>query len=423
MTRKRKASNGDGSIRQVTKNGRTTYVVEISLGYKADGTRRRTRRSARTHAEAKELRKRLLAQQQQGLLTELRPDTVQTFGLWWAREVKPETIRESTAADYEDRLRRYVFPYLGNVRLVDLTARDAQRWIGALRTAGKSSSTINGARRVLFGMCKHAVRMGIIAYNPVQATDAVKRTNEKTQVKNPWTEEEAGTVLENVVTDDRLDCYVNLMLHLGLRPGEAMGLRWQDIDEDQGVLWVTGTLKEERRILPDGRGVVRLRRNPPKTKSSHRPIDISNQVSAVLKRQWQRQEVQKQAAGEAWHPEPNHDYIITTASGKPVSPSNMRRTYKAFLERIGVRQIRMHDMRHTVARLGLEAGLAIDSVSQALGHTRTDTTRTYYSGYVKRHTRDFVNVMSALLPPQPVEIPDTPEALERLWQTPHHPGT
>ena len=108
--------------------------------------------------------------------------TVQTHGLGWAREVKTGQIRPSTAADYEDHFRRYVFPYLGNVRMVDFSA-----------------NTINGTRRVLFGMCKRAVRTNVIPFNPVSATDPVKRPgNEARQVKHPWSKEEIIEVLERV---------------------------------------------------------------------------------------------------------------------------------------------------------------------------------------------------------------------------------
>lgn len=408
-----KARNGDGSIRRA-KDGKT-YIVEISVGYRPDGSRRRTRRTARTLEQAKKLRIELLRQQQQGLLTEQRIDTVNTYGLWWAGQVKPDLIRPTTATDYEDRLRRYVLPYLGNVRMVDLTPQHVQKWIHRLRADGKSPSTVNGARRVLFGLCKHAERQGVIARNPVAATDPVRKDPNMTQVRQPWTFEETRKVLEQAVGEPRLDCFLHLMLHLGLRPGEALGLRWQDIDEVQQTISITGTLKEARAILPDGRGIVRQHRNQPKTKHSARTIAMDDALIAALQRQRLVQIAQRAEAGDRWVTDVDADYVITNAVGRGTSISNLRKRYMAFLASIGVRYIRMHDLRHTVAKLALEADIPIEHVSQTIGHTRIDTTKQIYAGFVPRYTANFVHVMGNLLPPAPIEIPDTLEPWEIGW--------
>lgn len=410
---KPKAGNGEGSIRK----GKTgNYIVEISLGRRPDGTRRRTRRTAPTLEGAKKLRVELLGKQQRGQLTEQRLDTVSTYGLFWTREVKANTIRPTTASDYEDRLRRYVMPYLGNVRMVDLTPMHVQRWLNALLVDGKSPNTVNGARRVLFGLCKYAERQGVIPRNPVAATDPVRKDPNKTQVCPPWTLEETCKVLEHAIGNDRLDCFLHLMLHLGLRPGEALGLRWQDIDELQQTISITGTLKEARAILPNGRGIVRLQRNQPKTKESARTIGMDEALVAALERQRQVQETQRVAAGDAWIAMVDADYVITTSVGTGMSLSNLRKRYIKFLASIGVRYIRLHDQRHTVATLALEADVPIEHVSQAVGHSNIDITKQTYAPYVRRYTENFVNAMSKQLPQAPSQVPDTVEELqETCW--------
>ena len=153
--KKAKARNNEGSIfKKTLKDGTVMHIVVISLGIKANGKRRRTQRTFKTLAEAKRGRVQMLKAQQEGRLTEVRNDTVYTYGLWWTREVKPQHIRETTAADYEDRLRRYVSPLLGHVRMVDLKTEHIISWMNELKRSGKSTNTINGARRILTGMCK-----------------------------------------------------------------------------------------------------------------------------------------------------------------------------------------------------------------------------------------------------------------------------
>ena len=372
------------------------HIVEISLGMKANGKRRRTQKTFKTLSEAKQGRVQMLNAQQEGRLTEVRNETVYTYGLWWAREVKPQHIRETTAADYEDRLRRYVFPFLGSIRMVDLKTEHIVRWMNELKKSGKSTNTINGARRVLTGMCKYAARTGVIPFNQVLATDSMRRQgDEKSQVREPLNQQDMNKVLESVVSNAKLDCFLHLMMHTGMRPGEVLGLRWQDIDGASSSLSVTGTLKQARRITPSGEGVVRIERNEPKTFASRRPITISPELSQALERQKMIESVARITAGQNWI---ESGYVITTLVGTPVSLSNLRKAYSKFLSTNGHRYIRLHDIRHSVATLSLGLGIPIEQVSQVLGHTRIETTKNIYAQHVPKFTENFALVLSASLP-------------------------
>ena len=392
-----KARNNEGSVfKKILKDGTVVHIVEISLGKKANGKRRRTQKTFNTLAAAKQGRVQMLKAQQEGRLTEVRNDTVNTYGLWWAREVKPQHIRETTAADYEDRLRRYVFPFLGHIRMVDLKTEHIIGWMNELKRSGKSTNTINGARRVLTGMCKYAARTSVIPFNPVLATDSMRRqVSEKSQVREPWNQEEMNQVLWAVVANTKLDCFLHLMMHTGMRPGEVLGLRWQDIDDAGTSLSVTGTLKQARRITPSGQGVVRMERNEPKTLASRRPITISSELGLALDRQKMYKSLARITADENWV---ESGYVITTLVGTPVSLSNLRKAYIKFLSANTFRYIRLHDIRHSVATLSLGLGIPIEQVSQVLGHTRIETTKSIYAQHVPKFTENFALVLSASLP-------------------------
>lgn len=109
-------------------------------------------------------------------------------------------------------------------------------------------------------------------------------------------------------------------------------------------------------------------------------------------------------------------YVITTTKGTPFNDSNLRKRYIRFLERIGVRYIRLHDIRHTVARLALDAGVPLEHLSQVLGHTRIDTTKQIYAGFVPRYTKNFIDIYGDTLPQPPSVVPDTVEDLQRIWE-------
>lgn len=392
-----KARNNEGSIfKKTRKNGAAVYVVEISLGKKANGKRRRTQKTFKTLEAAKKGRVQMLKAQQEGRLTEVRNDTIYTYGLWWVREVKPQHIRDTTAADYEDRLRRYIFPFLGNVRMVDLKTEHIVNWMNELKRSGKSANTINGARRVLTGLCKYAARTSVIPYNPVSATDSIRRqAGERSQVRRPWNQDEMNQVLKAAVLNPALDCFLHLMMHTGMRPGEVLGLRWQDVDIANSQLVVSGTLKQARRITPSGQGIVRIERNEPKTNSSKRPITISTELVQALERQRMYESLARITSQKNWV---ESDYVITTQVGTPVSLSNLRKAYIKFLSGHGIRYIRLHDIRHSVATLSLNLGVPIEQVSQVLGHTRIETTKNIYAQHVPRFTENFAQVLSASLP-------------------------
>jgi len=402
-----KARNGDGSIRPVKdKTGKViAYEVEMSLGLKPNGKRARTRRRVKTHKEAKDLRARLAVDHMDGRLTIIHAETIATYGLAWVKNVKSLQVRETTAADYEDRLRRWIIPSLGRVRMIDLRPGQVDAWMAAMRQQGLSAATVNGARQVLNAMCKHATRTGILASNPVLATDQVKRkTSDPTQVREHWTLDEMHKVL-NACCYHELDAFLHLMVHTGMRPGEALGLRWQDVDFEGRMIHINGTQKDGRLLMPDGTGVVRRVRNDPKTQGSHRSLPMTDALQQSLIRAQGRQEI-TQMMGRRWADE---GHVVSTSVGTPYSSSNLRKKFQAFLAEIGVRYIRLHDIRHSVANASLNEGrMPIEQTSQALGHTRIETTKGIYAKNVPRYNKEFIESMSRILPAAPIPNPPEP---------------
>lgn len=390
------SSYGDGVIWKSRKpNGVVVWKVEVSLGIGEDGKIRKTRRTASTRAEAIELRRALNAKKAQGALQAECRTVFEDFALHWVREVKAFQVRATTASDYEYRVRQYLVPYFGRQALEQIRPAAIQRWSSRLRGSGLSTNTVNGARRILFGIFRHAVRQGLLTSNPVEATDALKRQqNEKSQVRAHWSRAEALMALESARANPAMDLFIHLAISLGLRHGELLGLKWSAIDFDSNSLSVIETLRDLRTVNPDGSGKVRPIANPPKTSSSRRTLSLSHQNLEALERHKMMQSVRRLQAGDKWQ---ETGYVFTSKLGTPLNQANSLKAFRSFITESGLRYIRIHDIRHTTAVLALEAGATLESISQAFGHSGTEITKTVYAPYVQSLNDKFVERLATYL--------------------------
>lgn len=379
------SSASSGSIfKSVNPSGKTVYKVEVAYGFHLDGRRRKTRRTASTMAEARILQRQLIADIESSRLAPARDETLETYGLSWIRNEKANQVRYSTASDYETRFRNYINPYLGKNKLGALEPKTITMWMQKLKDSGLSTKTVNGARTILFGIYEHAHRMGVLSRNPVRATRPHRQQrDETTQVQDPWDKAEVIHALE-VSQNTDFDLFINIAIGLGLRRGEILGLKWSDIDLDNGmddsVLKVRRTLKEERRLDSQGKATVRLTSDKPKTKASERKLKLGLSAYLAIQRHKHRVDQMRADAGASWV---ETDWVFVAKTGGPLFPSNVSKRFVAFCKAQGLRRIRLHDLRHTAAVLGLEAGVRLEAVTQALGHSRTDVTKGIYAPYVQ----------------------------------------
>ena len=380
-------SKGNGCIfKATTKAGSVVWKVEVTIGHSTDGRRIRTRRTAHSLAAARELHRKLVSELHTGDLKTKSTETFSEYSLWWLRTVKGMSVRPSTLSDYEDRLRRNVFPHFGNRRLHDITSRDVQNWLHILQKKGTSTATINGARQVFGAVFKHAVRAGLIPKNPVELTERAKRQwGDKTAVKQPWSRQEAQQVLA-ATHGTKFDLFARLGILMGARRGEILALRWSDIDFEQGFISISGSLREQRLVQSDGTANVSLVVGDTKTISSRRKIALTAEILASLHRHRDVIAQMQEAAGDSWK---DTEWVFVDSIGGLTYPSNFAKQFTRFIEVSGIRVIRIHDMRHTAAVLSLEAGVRLEAVSQALGHSRIDITKSVYAPYVQPLITEF----------------------------------
>ena len=172
---------------------------------------------------------------------------------------------------------------------------------------------------------------------------------------------------------------------VGLRRGEALGLRWIDVDLDGGTLRVEQSVQRV-----DGK----LRFAPPKTARSRRTIPLPSVCVAALRVHRAVQNAERLGAGLAWH---DFGLVFTTSIGTPIEPRNLNRSFDALCARAGIRRVRVHDLRHTCASLLLAQGVAPRVVMEILGHSQLAVTMNIYSHVLPAVEREAADRMNAAL--------------------------
>ena len=234
---------------------------------------------------------------------------------------------------------------------------------GAAR-AGLSPGSVRRLHALLRRSLTIAVRWQLIHTNPVMAVDPPAVAVAEVE---PYSVSEARAFIA-AIRGERFEVRWVLAITLGLRQGEALGLSWRDVDLDQAVLRVRQALQYR-----SGAGLQLVQ---PKTMRSRRTIPLPAFLVAALKLHRERQDHERESAGEFWE---DWGLLFTTHVGTPLSPRNDYRDFRRIVDAAGLRQVRLHDLRHTAASVMLALGVAPRVVMEVLGHSQISITMNTYS--------------------------------------------
>lgn len=372
--------HNEGSIYQRESDG--LWVANVSLGRGPDGKRKRKPIYGKTRKEVAEKLKAVLRDQQLGILplvTE-RQTTGQFLERWLKEAVRP-TIRASTYAAYEWRVRVHLIPSLGRIPLQQLSPQHVQSFINHKLEAGLSAHTVADIHGILRHALSQAVKWNLVPRNVATLVD--KPRFQQPQMKY-LTPEQAKSLLL-AVKGDRLEALYTVAVPLGLRRGEMLGLKWDDVDFDKGLLHVRRSLQRL-----DGK----LQFVEPKTRSSRRSINLPQVCISALKAHRIRQLEERLLAGDRWQ---EHGLVFPTGIGTPYEPDNLKRHLVRMLDRAGLPHVRIHDLRHTAASLMLAQGIQPKVISEILGHSRIGVTLDIYGHLYEPARQEAADKMDQLL--------------------------
>lgn len=347
MPRKRRGA-GEGSIYR-RKDGR--WAASISLG----GRRRKTF-YGKTRQEVQEAMKQALYEQQRGTLVTGRQTKLADFLNQWLEEIKrPGPLKPLSYVVYRDILDLHLIPALGHLAIGRLTPQHVQRLYTEKSAEGLSPSSIHRIHAVLHGALKLAVEWNLVARN---VCDVVKPPQPGKKEYRVLSKDEAKQLLATAA-GHWLEPVLILAITTGMRLGEILALRWQDIDFEQKLLVVRHTVAYVKDIG--------MQEGTPKTSKSHAAIALPGITLSALSQH------------RATHPAVPSALVFCRPSGAYYTQSIVRWDFERLLVQAGLPHIRFHDLRHSAATFLLGMGVPMKIVQDILRHSNISMTADTYS--------------------------------------------
>lgn len=407
--KRRRNANGQGGVYRRT-DGRWEAKVFVDT---PDGRRRRISVYGKTERAALDELAKILDQQRRGIPTATTTLSVAEYMYYWLENIAEPAIRRTTYATYEGDVRLHIVPGIGKRKLKSLQPAHLRAWLTDLQTKcqccaqGKdvaraeratarccalqpprccndvlSASSIQHTLRVLRAALQDAVDEELLSRNVARLVQVRGASDRKVRA---FSRAEAVRLLQ-AAEEHRLYALWAVALSMGLRRGEALGLRWQEVDLEAGRITINRAL---HRV--DGK----LKLENVKTEGSAAVLPLPQPLVPIMAAHRRRQLKECWAAGSAWR---DTGLVFTTACGGPIEPRNVNRMFRALCEEAGVPQLRVHDLRHSCATLLFTMGVEPATVQKILRHSAITVTTGTYVEVIEAVQRDALNSLNLLFP-------------------------
>lgn len=358
-----------------------TYRITVSAGY--DGSGKQIRRSM-TWKPAPGMTERQIKKEldRQAVLFEEKVHTgqcmggnikFQDFAEQWFKDYGETHLREKTLFRYR-QLSDRTYTAIGHIRidrlqphhLLAFYANLAEPGVNQRTGGGLSPKTIRHYHTFISSVMERAVKWNLIETNPCHRIDPPKV--DKKEIK--YMDDEQVGLFIDVLQSEPLEwrAFFMLLLYTGMRRGEALGLEWEDVDMETGVI----TIRRTSQYTP-GKGTFT---DDTKTETSKRSIRIPDDMVSLLKQHYIEQSRQRLRLGTKWE---QSGRLFTQWNGAPMCPNSPYTWLQRFLDRHGLERVNLHSIQHTNATLLIGQGVNVRTVAGRLGHSQTSTTMNIYA--------------------------------------------
>ena len=381
MRMAKKRANGEGSIRK-RKDGR--WEGRYTAGHDPEtGKAIYKNVLGKTQAEVKEKLKQAIGEAQALDITKAGKYTVGEWMEVWFQDYAKIKVRPSSHQTYQGYIHNHIRPNIGDIPLEKLTSLDLQKFYKKLLTTGRvdrveakgqpkglSAKTVRNIHQILSSALKLAQEQRLIFTNPAEGC-ALPRVEH--QEMKTLTTVQLASFFREARESGVFELYY-LELATGLRRGELLGLKWEDVDLKRGDLRV------RRQVSRINGEVVEA---PLKTKNAYRTLPLAEDTVSVLKEQ-------RRKVG-------NSPWVFPSPNGGPISPDSVLHMLHRVLKRAGLPKVRFHDLRHTFATLALQNGVDVKTVSGMLGHFSAGFTLDTYAHITSAAQRQAAQTMESVL--------------------------
>ena len=381
MTRGRRG-NGEGSI---SKRPNGTYEAKITT----EGGKRKSI-YGKTRKEVQEKLKIALREQQQGSLVTAPQQKLEQFLNTWLENTQKHSVRPRTYERYEEIVRLHIVPELGRYYVQKLTVQHVEVFYTKMIDKGYKAVTVASFHNVLHKALDAAVKRNLVTKNVCDFADPPHGEEYEIQ---PLNLEQIQKLLA-AARGLPVEALLKLALATGMRRGEIMGLKWQDINFETGALQVRRIMSRVPSKLKteEKKGYVEANT---KTKKSRRSILIVPFALTALEQHRKHQAVAREKAGPLWK---ENDLVFCTSIGTRLNPDrDIRLPFKSILREAGLPDIRFHDLRHSAATLLLALGVHPKIVQEILGHSNIAMTMNVYSHVLPTMQQDAMSRLNEVL--------------------------
>ena len=377
-----------GSIRErVSKTGVRTWQVRVELPPHRETGERQTRTDGFPDYDAAErARTKWLAEIDEGLAVKETSLTLAALAERWLDEEAALRVRLKTIEGYRDIVTRHIIKAkLGRRPAAALTPSDVASFRTALvRDSGARTAELS--LQLLKQMLAWGVDVELLRRNVAAGVKLPRVTREERQALSG---EEIARLLASAAGDPYSPLW-QLFLATGFRRGEALGLRWRDMDERAGTLAVRQTV-----VSLSGKPVIQK----PKSAAARRVIDVDRRTLELLATHREQQHARKRQR-PMWV---EHDLIFTTGDGAPMAPGNVSRQFQTLCRAARITGRTVHDLRHTHATHLLLSGVPVSVVSRRLGHSKTSITLDIYGHLLPEYQGLAIEAIERALYPAEIE--------------------
>lgn len=295
-------------------------------------------------------------------ITEANAMMVEAWFEYWI-SIKEKTVRPNTVRNYRERYHRNISKVIGKMLLIDVKPIHCQKIFSDMADEGYKTTTIYQTRIALYNMLDFAKENDVIINNPC-------KKSVKSDMGQPSDKKEALTIdvqrkFLEAAKDQSYENQYRFVLQTGLRTGELVGLKWDDIDFKNKTLTISRTMEYRYKV-----GEWRI--GPPKSESGYRTVPLTDEAIRILKAQKEKNSKIKVIPME-WA-----DQVFLCRKGEPVKNSTYDTALFKICDKVGIKRFSMHVLRHTFATRCIEAGMMPKTLQKILGHSNIGITMNLY---------------------------------------------